>query len=64
MAEIVQMIAAHHEAIITARFERAFETSKPRNFTAERTTPKTYAPVAPKLPWYLDPNGVPPLENP
>lgn len=65
MAEIVRIIDEYHEAILAAQFEKAFETYQPRNLTPARTTPKTYAPVAPKIPWYLDPNGKDPtLEKP
>ncbi|MEP6671890.1 MAG: IS1 family transposase [Chthoniobacter sp.] len=49
LEEVVEMIDRHHADIMNARFEAAFDAK----FTPERTAPKTYAPVAPKLPWYL-----------
>ena len=45
------MIDAHFVEKMTAEFEAAFEAK----YTPLRTTPKTYAPVAPKTPWYLKP---------
>ena len=47
------MIDAHFTAKVNAQFETAF-TAK---FTPARTSPKTYTPVPPKLPWYLDFDG-------
>lgn len=47
------------EEVVTMTDDRAFALK----LTAMRTTPKTYTPT-PKdqlpVPWYLDPNGVPP----
>lgn len=42
----------------TARRERdAFEKAFAAKFSAPRTTPKSYTPVPPKTPWYLDVNS-------
>ncbi len=61
MEEVVAMADRYHEAKTNAQFEAAFEA----RFTPKRTTAKTYAPT-PKsqipLPWYLRPDGEPPLE--
>jgi IS1 family transposase len=54
LEEIVEMMDAYLEEKMEARYEEAFATM---NFTAPRTRPKSYAPVAPKIPWYLDPNS-------
>ena len=50
LEEVVGMMVRHFEAKLAAQFEAAFDAK----FTPMRTTPKTYAPIAPKLPWYLD----------
>ena len=54
LEEVVEMVDAHLEAKLEAQYEAAFESLK---FTPLRTRPKSYAPVAPKTPWYLDPNS-------
>ena len=54
LEEVVRMIDAHLEAKLEAQYEEAFATL---NFTAPRNRPKAYKPVAPKTPWYLDPNS-------
>lgn len=53
LEEVVEMIDAHFAAQLNAKFEAAFHAK----FTPERTHPMTHAPVAPKLPWYLDFDG-------
>ena len=53
LEEVADMIESHFDAKLDAKFEAAFEAK----FTAERMQPMTYAPVAPKLPWYLDFDG-------
>jgi IS1 family transposase len=59
LEEVVEMIDAHFEAKVNAEFEMAFAVK----LTPARKFPKSYTPVAPKLPWYLDPNGEPPIDN-
>ena len=49
LEEVVEMIDAHFAAKVDAQFEAAFAVK----LTPARTKPKTYAPVAPQLPWYL-----------
>jgi len=51
--EVVEMIDAYFARKLEAEFERAFDMK----VTPLRTTPKTYAPQAPRLPWYLDPES-------
>ena len=53
LEEVIEMIDAHFTAKVNAAFETAFVAK----FTPQRTKPKTYTPVAPKLPWYLDFDG-------
>jgi IS1 family transposase len=36
---------------------------RPKNYKPRRQTPKAFEPVAPKTPWYLDPNGQPPANE-
>lgn len=64
LEDVVEMIDAHVAAKINAQFEAAFAVA---NLTPARTQPKTYTPT-PKdqlpIPWYLNPDGVPPLEEP
>ena len=50
LEEVVEMIDKHFEEKLNAQFEVAFAAKA----TPLRTMPKTYPPVAPKLPWYLD----------
>lgn len=51
MEQVVQMIDEHYEAMLSAQFEKGFADLK---WTRPRTTPKTFTPVQPELPWYLD----------
>lgn len=53
LAEVVEMIDAHLKAKEDAQFEAAFAAK----LTPMRIGPKTFMPVAPKLPWYLDFDG-------
>ena len=53
LEEVVEMIDAHFTAKVNAQFETAFAAK----FTAPRNFPKTYTPVPPKIPWYLDFDG-------
>jgi hypothetical protein len=54
LEEVVEMIDAHFVAKVEAQFQGAFAVA---NFTPQRRFPKSYAPQAPKLPWYLDPDS-------
>jgi hypothetical protein len=62
LEEVVEMIDALFVAKVEAEFEAAFAAK----LTPLRTRPKTYAPT-PKdrlpIPWYLDPNGEPSVDN-
>jgi len=58
LEEVIEMIDAYLEAKMEGQYEEAFATL---NFTAPRKFPKSYKPVAPKVPWYLDPNSGGPL---
>jgi hypothetical protein len=53
LEEVVEMVDAHFVEKLNAEFEAAFAAK----YTPARTMPKSYAPVAPKLPWYLDFDG-------
>jgi len=59
MEDVVAISDRYHENKLAAEFEAAFEAK----FTPKRKLPKSYTPT-PKneipLPWYLDPNDVPP----
>lgn len=55
--EVVEMIDTYFQRKLEAQFMAAFEGK----ITQPRMFPKTYAPVKPKTPWYLDPeSGGPP----
>jgi IS1 family transposase len=49
LEEVVEMIDAHFVEKLNAEFAAAFEA----RYTPLRTMPKSYAPQAPKVPWYL-----------
>ena len=51
LEEVVTMIDEHFEEKLNAQFEAAFAA----NVTPLRTMPKTFTPIPPKTPWYLDP---------
>jgi IS1 family transposase len=52
--EVIQMMDAYLAERSRLQFEHAFTMLK---FHRARTTPKTFAPVAPRTPWYLDPES-------
>ena len=62
LEEVIEMTDRFTAERDRLAFERAFESK----FSAPRSSPKTYAPVAPRTPWYLDVNsgGKPTDENP
>lgn len=53
LEEVVELIDVHFKMKEEAMFEAAFA----ERVSEPRTNPKTYTPVAPKLPWYLDPES-------
>ena len=70
LEEVVEMIDAHFTEKENAAFEAAFagrkvmELGGVARLTPFRTSPKTFPPQPPVLPWYLDfENGVPPDDS-
>ena len=59
LADVIEMVDAHFERKLVTEFERAFD----EKYTPLRTTRKSYAPVAPKVPWHLDMNRETPPDN-
>jgi IS1 family transposase len=53
LEDVVEMMDEYFAEKLNAEFEAAFAAK----YTPARTTPKTYAPQKPKLPWYLDFDG-------
>ncbi|MCX6853499.1 MAG: hypothetical protein NTV80_01180 [Verrucomicrobia bacterium] len=53
MEELVEMI----DAYLNDQKNKAFEEAFNLKFQAPRRTPKAYTPVAPRTPWYLDPES-------
>ena len=53
LEDVVEMMDTYFADKLNAEFEAAFAAK----YTPERTSPKTYAPQAPKTPWYLDFDG-------
>ena len=52
--EVTAMVDAFHKEKEDAAFESAFASS---NFVVQPRAKRTYAPVKPKTPWYLDPHS-------
>ena len=62
LEQVVEIVDAHIAAKEEAMFEAAFagrQIAPPLQMKLTRpyTTPKTYPPQTPKVPWYLDPNS-------
>ncbi len=54
LEEVIVMMDAYIAERARLQFEQAFTRLK---FDRARSTPKTFAPVAPRTPWYLDPES-------